>query len=88
MMSNGQPWLSKGCSRFKSKVENDSPISCCKRAVSLPFLDNINPQLQDRLRDKNHIGVFVLLSSVISSNNCNIDETPELLFHGYKNETY
>ena len=80
------PRLAKSWSRFKSNVENDGPKSYYKRAIGVPFLDDISSQLQDRLQDRNHIDIFALLLSVMSSNNCNIDEATELLFQRYKNE--
>ena len=42
------PQLAKRWSRFKSNVENNSRKSYYKRAVAVPFLDDINSQLQDR----------------------------------------
>ena len=80
------PWLAKGCSRFRSNVQNDRPKSYYKWAVVVPFLNEINSQLQDGLQDRNHIDIYALLSSVMPSNNYNIDETAELFFQGYKNE--
>ena len=49
-------------------------------------MDDTNSHLQGRLQDRNHIDIFALLPSVMSSNNYNIDEATELLFQGYKNE--
>ena len=76
----------KGWNRFRSNVENDSPKSYCKRAVAVPFLDDINSHLQEKLQDRNHANIFSLLPSVISTNVYDIDEATELLFQGYKNE--
>ena len=52
-------------------------MSYYKRALAVSFLDDINSPLQD---------IFVLLLSVMSSNNYNIDAGIEFLFQGYKNE--
>ena len=79
------PRLAKVWRRFRSNVENDGPKSY-KRAVAVLSLDDINSQLQGRLQDRNHINIFALLPSVMSSNNYNINETTELLSQGYKNE--
>ena len=40
--------LAKGWSRFSSNTENDGPESYYKRAVTVPFLDDITSQLQYR----------------------------------------
>ena len=80
------PRLAKGWSRFRVNVENDGPKSYYKRAVAVPFPDDMTSQLQDRLQDRDHIDIFALLPSVMSSNNYNIAEATELLFQGYKNE--
>ena len=58
------PRLAKGWSRFRHNVENDCPKSYYKRAVAIPFLDDINSQLQGRLQDRNHINIFALFPSV------------------------
>ena len=80
------PRLAKGWSRFISNVENNGPKSYCKRAVAVPFLDDINSQLQDRLQDRNRIDIFAFLPSIMSCNIYKIDEATEFLFHGYKSE--
>ena len=80
------PQLAEGWNRFRSNVENGGPKSYHKRAVAVPFPDDMNSQLQDRLQDRNHLDVFALLPSIMSSSSYNIDEVRELLFQGYKNE--
>ena len=74
-------WIAKSWSRFNSNIEHDGPKSYYKRAVIVPFLDDINSQLQYR-----KIIIFALLPSVILTNNYNINEAIELSFQGYKNE--
>ena len=48
------PRLAKYWSRYRASVENDEPISYYKRIVTIPFLDDINFQLSERLKDRNH----------------------------------
>ena len=60
------PQIVKGWSRFRSNVENDNPKSYYKRAVAVPFLDDINLQPQDILQDRNHIDILALLPSIMS----------------------
>ena len=80
------PGWQKDWNRFRSNVENDSPKTYYKRAVAVPFLDDVNSHFQDRLQDRNHVDIFALLPSVMSSNDYNIDEATEILFQGHKNE--
>ena len=81
------PRLPKGWwSRFKCNDLNDIPKSYYKNTVTLPFLDDINSPLPDKLQDGNHLDIFALLPSAMSSNINNIDEATEFFFQGYKNE--
>ena len=73
--------LAKRWSQFGSNIEHDAPKSYYKRAVIVPFLVDINSNLQYR-----EIIIFALLPSVILTNNYNINEAIELSFQGYKNE--
>ena len=74
-------WLAKCWSRFSSNIEHDGPKSYYKRAVIVPFLGDINSQLQYR-----ETIIFALLPSVILTNSYVINEAIELPFQGYKNE--
>ena len=74
--------LATGWTRFRSDVENDVSKSYCKRALAVPFLDDINSQLHDRLQNWNHVHIVALLPSVITFNNHNIDEAKDLWFQG------
>ena len=43
--------LAKCWSRYRPNVENDGAILYCKRTVAIPFSDDINFQLSERLKD-------------------------------------
>ena len=49
------PRVTKSRSRFRPNVENDGSLSYYKRSLAIPFLDDINSQLEYRLKDRNHI---------------------------------
>ena len=82
----GLPRLAKCWSRYRPNVENDGTISYYKRTVAIPFLDNINFQLSERLKDRNHVETFTLLPSKIFSESYNIEETAKSLQAKYQSE--
>ena len=82
----GLPRLAKCWSRYNPNVENDGPISYYKRTVAIPFLDDINFQLSERLKDRNHVETFTLLPSKMFSESYSIEETAKSLQAKYKSE--
>ena len=82
----GLPRLAKCWSRYRLNVENDGTISYYKRTVAIPFLDDINFQLSERLKDQNHVETFTLLPSKIFSESYSIEETAKSLQAKYQRE--
>ena len=66
------PRLAKRWSRSRCNVENDALKSYHKRAVAVPFPDDVNSQLQGRLKDRDHIDISAFLPSIMSANIYNI----------------
>ena len=71
--------LAKSWSRFRANVENDAPLSYYKRSLAIAFLDDINSQLEHRLKDRNYIEAFAILPSVLFERNYNLEITVEIL---------
>ena len=46
--------LGKCWSRFRPNMENDGPLSYYKRSLAISFLDDINSQLEYRMKDRNY----------------------------------
>ena len=51
----GLPRLAKCWSRYRPDIANDGLISYYKRTVAIHVLDDINFQLSERLKDRNHL---------------------------------
>ena len=82
----GLPRLAKCWSKYRPSVENDGIISHYKRTVAIPFLDDINFQLSQRLNDQNHVETFTLLPSKMFSESYSIEETAKYLQAKYQSE--
>ena len=54
--------LAKGWSRFRPNIENDGSLSYYKGSLAISFPDDINSQLENRLKDRNHIAIFKISS--------------------------
>ena len=80
------PRLAKGWSWFRSNLEIDSPESYYKKSLAIPFVNDINSQLHDQLKDRNHIYIFALLPSVMASDKYNVNGAREVLYQCYKSE--
>ena len=52
----------------------------------MPFLDDINFQLEDRLKDRNPIEVFAILPSVMFEKDYNLKITVKILLEKYHNK--
>ena len=56
------PRLANSWNRFRPNVENDGSLSYCKRRLAISSLNDINSQLEYRLKDRNHIDIFAIPS--------------------------
>ena len=61
-------------------------MSYYKRIVAIPFLDDINFQLNERMKDRNHVETFTLLPSKMVSESYSNEETAESLQAKYQSE--
>ena len=80
------PRLAKSWSRFRPNVENNGSLSYNKRSLAIRFLNNINSQLEYRLKDRNHIEIFVILRSIMLESDYNLEVTVKILLGKYHNE--
>ena len=78
--------LVKSWNRFRPNVENDDSLSYCKKSLAIPFLNDINSQLQYRLEDRNHIEIFATLPSIMFKRDYNLEITVKILLEKYHNE--
>ena len=74
-----------GISRYRNNVETDGPESYYKRSVAIPFLDAIIPDIQSRLKDRDHVEIFGLIPSVMLSS-FNMEATLKSLQEKFSSE--
>ena len=75
-----------GITRYRNNVENDGPESYYKRSVAIPFLDAIIPDIQSRLKDRDHVEIFGLIPSVMLSPSFNMEATLKSLQEKFSSE--
>ena len=78
--------LVKSWSRFRPNVENNDSLSYYKGSLAIPFLDDINSQLEYCLEDRNHIEFFAVLPSIVFERDYNVEITVKILLEKYHNE--
>ena len=64
----------------------DGTVSYYMRTVAIPFSDDINFQLSERLKGRNHVETFTLLPSKMISEIFSIEEIAKSLQTKYQNE--
>ena len=80
------PRFAKCQSRYRPNVENDGAISHYKRTAAIPFWNDMNFQLNEKLKDQNLVETFTLLPSKMFSESCSTEETAKLLQSKYQSQ--
>ncbi len=70
----------------RDNVEGRSTEEYYKRALGIPFLDDIVNQMEDRRKDRNHVELFNLLPSVLFMPSFQLDLTATALRETFSNE--
>ena len=63
-----------------------TPLSYYKRSLAIPFLDDINSQLEYHLKDRYRMYIFAILPSKIFERDYKLEITVKILLEKYHNE--
>ena len=74
-----KPRTTKCWSRFRDDVPSDDCESYYRRSITIPVMDNLINNLEDRMADRKHTEIFSLLPSVCLSEHFNLNTSAEEL---------